>query len=59
MSSMLYTDIRINLPIPASYRQKRSGEVYLYKYTDSYYPEIYSLGKIPFRFLCANHPRAV
>lgn len=36
---MLYTDVRINLPIPASYRQKRSGVVYLYKYTDSYYTQ--------------------
>lgn len=36
---MLYTDVRINLPIQASYRQKRSGVVYLYKYTDTYYTQ--------------------
>ena len=36
---MLYTDVRINLPISSTYRQKRSGIVYLYKYTDTYYTQ--------------------
>ena len=36
---MLYTDVRINLPISSTYRQKRSGVVYLYKYTDTYYTQ--------------------
>ena len=39
VSVMLYTDVRINLPIASTYRQKRSGVVYLYKYTDTYYTQ--------------------